>query len=176
MKAASLLGVLALVCGPTVAEMTAVSPAHLEVVHRAEVAATPAQVYAVLSQLPRWWNPQHSWSGDAANMSLDLQAGGCWCERWGDGASARHARVLQVIPGRLVLMEATLGPLIGLPVQGRFTMITAEQDGRTVVRLSYRVASAPEVGLDKIAPAVDQVLGEQFTRLKAMIETGKPPA
>jgi uncharacterized protein YndB with AHSA1/START domain len=160
---------------PAAAEVVAASPGHFEVTHRAEVAASPAQVYAVLTQLPKWWNPQHSWSGDTANMSVDPRAGGCWCERWGDGASAQHARVRQVIPGRLVLMEATLGPLIGLPVSGLFTMVTSQNDGKTAVRLSYRVTSAPEVGLDQIAPAVDRVLGDQFLRLKTMIETGRPP-
>lgn len=166
---------LIVAAAPARAEVVASSAGHFEVTHRAQVADTPAQVYAVLAQLPKWWSPQHSWSGDSANMSLDLQAGGCWCERWGDGASAQHARVRQVIPGRLVLMEATLGPLIGLPVSGLFTMVTSQKDGKTAVRLSYRVTSAPEVGLDQIAPAVDRVLGDQFSRLKTMIETGRPP-
>jgi len=166
---------LVVAAAPAGAEVVAASAGHFEVTHRAEVGATPAQVYAVLVQLPRWWNPRHSWSGDSANMSLDMQAGGCWCERWGEGASAQHARVRQVIPGRSILMEATLGPLIGLPVSDLFTMVTSQKDGQTAVRLSYRVASAPEIGLDQIAPAVDSVLGEQFARLKSMIETGRPP-
>ncbi len=172
---AALALTLALAVQPAAAELVAVAPGHFEVTHRAEAAATPEQVYAVLAQLPRWWHPQHSWSGDSGNMTLEPVAGGCWCERWGDGASAQHARVRQIIPGRLILFEAALGPLISLPVQGVFTLITSQTDGRTAVRMSYRVAGAPELGLDKIAPAVDQVLGVQFARLKAMIETGRPP-
>lgn len=173
MKAAA--GTLLLAALQAGAEVTGVSASHFEATQRAEVAATPAQVYAVLAQLPRWWDPRHSWSGSAANMTLDLQAGGCWCERWGDGASAQHARVRQVIPGRMIVLDAQLGPMLTLPVSGVFTLITGERDGKTAVRLTYRVAGAPELGLDKIAPAVDQVLAIQFARLKTMIETGKPP-
>lgn len=165
----------ALAALPCAAEVLNVAPGHFEVRHRAEVAATPAAVYAVLAQLPRWWSPQHTWSGDARNLSLDLTAGGCWCERWGDGASAQHARVLQVLPGRQILMQATLGPLLNLPAVGVLTLVTSAQDGPTAVRLGYRVSGAPELALDKLAPAVDAVLGMQFARLKAMIETGEPP-
>jgi uncharacterized protein YndB with AHSA1/START domain len=165
----------ALVAGPAAADVTAVSAGHFESTHRAEVAATPAQVYEALSQLPRWWNPQHSWSGDTRNMTLELTAGGCWCERWGEGASAQHGRVLQVIPGRLILMEGTLGPLLSLPARGILTLVSSSgADGKTAVRISYRVSGAPELGLDKLAPAVDGVLAQQFARLKALIE-GTPP-
>lgn len=157
------------------AELSGVSPGHFESTHRAEVAATPAQVFAVLGQLPRWWSPRHSWSGDTANMSLELSAGGCWCERWGQGASARHGTVLQLIPGRLILMDASPGPLLALPARGVLTLVTSSTDGKTAVRLSYRVSGAAELGLDKLAPAVDAVLGEQFARLRAMIESGQPP-
>jgi uncharacterized protein YndB with AHSA1/START domain len=175
-RLALLLGVC--MAGPAAADLTGVSAGHFESSHRAEVAATPAQVYEVLAQLPRWWNPQHSWSGDTRNMSLELSAGGCWCERWqtsaGEGASARHATVLQVLPGRALVLEASLGPLLSLPARGVLTLATASTGGKTTVRLSYRVSGAPELALDKLAPAVDDVLGQQFARLRAMIESARP--
>ena len=160
---------------PCAAETLQVSATHFEVRHRAVVKATPAEVYSAMTQLSRWWHPQHTWSGDARNLSLEPVAGGCWCERWGDGASAQHARVLQVQPGRMIVLQAALGPLQSLPAQGVFTMITATQDGQTAMRLSYRVGGPPELALDKLAPAVDEVIGVQFTRLKALIETGAVP-
>jgi uncharacterized protein YndB with AHSA1/START domain len=168
------LSMLAGLAGPARAEATAVSATHFESSHRAEVAATPAQVYEVLAQLPKWWSPQHSWSGDTRNMTLELSAGGCWCERWGDGASAQHGRVLQVVPGRLILIEATLGPLLALPARGVLTLVTSSNAGRTAVRVGYRVSGAPELALDRLAPAVDDVLGQQFARLKSMVESGRP--
>lgn len=170
-----LSALLPLAALPAAAEVLDASPGHFEVRHCAEVAATPAAVYVAMAQLPRWWNPQHTWSGDARTLSLDLTAGGCWCERWGDGASAQHACVLQVLPSRLIQMQASLGPLLNLPAVGLLTLVTSTQDGQTAVRLSYRVSGAPELALDKLATPVDTVPGLQFARLKAMIERGEPP-
>ena len=67
-----------------------------------------------------------------------------------------------------------LGPLQDLPVHGVLTLITAPQDGQTVLRMTYRVAGDPGAGLDQLAPAGDQVMGTQFRRLKTLAETGKP--
>lgn len=51
------------------------------VVHARRVDAEPAKVYATLPAVDRWWNSEHSYSGDAANFSLKAEAGGCFCER-----------------------------------------------------------------------------------------------
>lgn len=174
MRGALLALLLAVLALPARADLSGVAPGHFEATQRTEVSATPAQAYAAMAQLPRWWNPRHSWSGDTANMTLELTAGGCWCERWGQGASARHATVLQVIPDRQILLEATLGPLLALPARGVLTLATGSADGKTVVRLAYRVSGAPELALDKLAPAVDGVLAEQLGRLRSLIETGRP--
>jgi hypothetical protein len=42
------------------------------------------------------------------------------------------------------------------------------------VRLSYSVGGFIEGGFDKMAPAVEGVLGEQLRRLELFVETGKP--
>jgi uncharacterized protein YndB with AHSA1/START domain len=156
------------------AEVIQVSPHGFTVQYREEVQATPVQTWAAIAQLPRWWNDGHTWSGKAANLSLDLTAGGCWCERWGEGQSVMHGQVLQVQPGRVLRVAAKLGPLLEMPMDGVFTLVTSAQDGKTMLRLSYRVGGPPDAALDKLAPAVDRVLGEQFKRLKLLAETGKP--
>jgi hypothetical protein len=107
-------------------------------------------------------------------MSLDLAAGACWCERWGEGCSMQHGQVLMVQPGRVIRLRADLGPLQDLAVNGVLTIVTSAQDGKTFLRLTYRVAGSADAGLEKLAPAVDQVLAEQYRRLKTMAETGKP--
>ncbi len=104
-------------------------------------------------QLPRWWSGAHTYSGDAANLSLDAQAGGCWCERWGDGNSVQHGQVVLVQPGRTLRVVANLGPLQELPVNGVLTFTIAMQETKTILRLTYRVSGAPDAGLDKLAPA-----------------------
>jgi hypothetical protein len=50
----------------------------------------------------------------------------------------------------------------------------AEKDGRTTLTQIYFVGGYFPGGLDKLAPAVDGVLGEQLARLKSYVETGKP--
>lgn len=141
---------------------------------REEVKATTDEVWKAIAQLPRWWSDAHTWSGKASNMTLELRAGGCWCESWEGGQSAQHGRVLLVQPGRVIRMAAGLGPLQELPADGVLTIVTSAQEGKTFLRMTYRVGGPPDLGLDKLAPVVDQVMGVQFRRLESLIETGKP--
>ena len=159
---------------PAAAETSAVWRTGFTTSFRAQVNATPAAVYQAMTRLPRWWNSQHTWSGQASNMSLDLAAGGCWCERWGAGQSVMHGQVALVQPGRVISLLAQLGPLLELPVSGVLTIVTSAQDGKTFFRITYRVSGPPDAGLEALAPAVDRVIGEQFGRLKAYAETGRP--
>ena len=156
------------------AETSEVSPSGFTITYAVVVDSEPQKVWQAFTQLPQWWNSAHTWSGQAANLSLDATAGGCWCERWGNGASAVHGRVLWVVPGSVLRLQAWLGPLQEMPVAGVLSFGTARRDGATRLRVTYRVAGAPEAGLDKLATAVDGVIGEQVKRLKAFIETGKP--
>ena len=142
--------------------------------HREEVKASSDDVWKALVQLPRWWNSSHTYSGQASNLSLDAQAGGCWCERWGDGQSVQHGTVVLAMPGRVLRVLGNLGPLQDLPVQGVLTFAITTQDGKTTLRMTYRVAGPADAGLEKLAPVVDRVIGEQYKRLKTMAETGKP--
>jgi uncharacterized protein YndB with AHSA1/START domain len=160
------------------AEVTQVTSQGFTVTFSGFVEAEPERVWQAFTQLPQWWSNQHTWSGQASNMSLDAQAGGCWCERWGAGASVMHAQVVLAQPGAVLRMNAWLGPLQELAVAGVFTLGTAKRDGATRFRMTYRVAGAPEAGFEKLAPVVDGVLAEQVARLKRYIETGQaaPPA
>ena len=167
----ALLGLLPLAVR---AEASAVSPSGFTITHAMTVDVEPERVWAAFTQLPSWWNGAHSWSGQAANMSLDAQAGGCWCERWGHGQSAVHGQVIAVQPGSMLRLRAELGPLQQLPVVGVLTFGTARRDGATRLRVTYRVGGPADAELDKLAAAVDGVIGEQARRLKTFIETGRP--
>lgn len=171
---ALLAGLMALASAPLRAETSEVSPSGFTITYAVVVESDPQKVWQAFTQLPNWWNSTHTWSGQAANLSLDATAGGCWCERWGNGASAMHGRVLLAIPGSVLRLQAWLGPLQERPVAGVLTFGTAQRDGATRLRVTYRVAGAADAGLDKLAPAVDGVIGEQVRRLKLFIETGKP--
>jgi uncharacterized protein YndB with AHSA1/START domain len=133
-------------------------------------------------QLPRWWSSAHTYSGNAANLSLDAQAGGCWCERWRDAAGAshwvQHAQVVLAQEGRVLRLNGAFGPLQDMAVVGVLTIVTTTgtgaEAGKHLLRMTYRVAGGSEAGLDKLAPVVDGVIGEQFRRLRALIEDGIP--
>ena len=168
--AAAWLGLLA----PAHADTSNVSATGFVSTFREEVKATPDEAWKAIVQLPRWWSDAHTYSGKASNMSLDAVAGGCWCERWGDGNSVQHGQVVLVQPGRVIRFNASLGPLQELAVNGVLTIVTSAQDGKTLLRMTYRVAGNADAGLDKLAPVVDQVIGAQYRRLKELAETGKP--
>ena len=109
--AISFLLCVAALAGPSLAETSNVSPAGFIITFREEAKATPDEVWQAIVQLPRWWNDAHTYSGKASNLSLETLAGGCWCERWGEGQSAQHGRVILVQPGRVIRINASLGPL-----------------------------------------------------------------
>ena len=160
--------------GAACADTGNVSPHGFIVILRDEVKATPDDLWRALTQLPRWWSGSHTYSGQASNLSLDVQAGGCWCERWGDGNSVAHGQVVLVQPGRTLRVYANLGPLQELPVNGVLTFTIAMQETKTILRMTYRVSGPPDVGMEKLAPLVDHVMGQQFKRLKSFAESGKP--
>ncbi len=170
-----------LVAAPTSqAATTAVSSSGFTSSFRAEIKATPAQAWAAIAQLPRWWNSSHTYSGNAANLSLDAQAGGCFCERWRDAAGAshsvQHAQVVLAQEGRVLRLNGAFGPLQDLAVVGVLTIVASPGVGadadKHYLRMTYRVAGGADAGLDKLAPVVDDVIGEQFKRLQSLIETG----
>jgi uncharacterized protein YndB with AHSA1/START domain len=137
--------------------------------------ATADKVYAALAQPSQWWNKDHTWSGSAANLSLAPMAGGCFCEKLPNGGSVMHMTVVYAQPGQGLRLFGALGPLQMSGASGHLGWTLAEKDGKTTLTQTYDVGGYMTGGLDKIAPVVDQVLGEQFDRLKAYVETGKGP-
>jgi uncharacterized protein YndB with AHSA1/START domain len=158
--------------GFAAAETSSVSASGFTVTHQREVKATPHQVFESIGHVARWWNGTHTWSGDAANLSLELNAGGCFCERW-SGGSVQHAMVVYVGRDRTVRLLGSLGPLQELGVNGVLTFDVATSDGKTILKASYRVSGAPSAGLEPLAAPVDRVIGEQVGRLVVYAE-GRP--
>ena len=159
--------------GRAVAATSEVSATGFLVTHRHEVTATPHRVYAALGEIDKWWNGSHSGSGQAANLSLSPQAGGCFCERWGAN-SVTHARVIHAVEDRMLRLEGALGPLQALAATGVLTFALAPKDGGTTLVVTYRIAGNEAAGLQPLAGPVDGVIGEQVRRLVAWVETGKP--
>ena len=143
----------------------------------AEVAASPDQVWRRLPHVERWWSGEHTYSGDARRLSLDPRAGGCWCERWGDGQSIEHMHVVLVTEHdgvRTLPLTGGLGPLQELAVNGALTFTVAPLASGAKIAMTYRVSGDPALGLDQMAPLVDSVLWEQFGRFSRYSTTGSP--
>jgi uncharacterized protein YndB with AHSA1/START domain len=155
----------------TVAEATA---SGFQVQQKVEIAAPAAKVWAALAKIGAWWNPKHTWSSDARNLTLTLTPGGCLCETFPHGGGAHHLSVTLVSPDKTVVMDGALGPLIFSGAAGHLVWNLAEADGKTTLTQIYYVGGYYPGGLDKMAGPVDTVLTEQITRLKAYVETGKP--
>lgn len=156
------------------AEVATSSPSAFLIQAEAETSATPDQAWRALGRVNRWWSSAHTYSGDSARMSVDLRAGGCWCERW-DGQSVEHGRVLLVMEHegvRTLRFAAPLGPLQELGVSGVLTFTIEPHASGAKIKMTYRVAGDAGLGLDRIAPLVDTVLMEQFGRLVRFSTSG----
>ena len=136
--------------------------------------ASPAEVYRALGTVSEWWDPEHTWSGSSKNLSLQLQAGGCFCEQLADGGSLQHGRVIYAQPGVILRLDAPLGPLQDMPVTGVLTFKLAPEGAGTRITMTYRVAGGLTMESAKLAPIVDGVMGVQLGRLKSYGDKLKP--
>jgi uncharacterized protein YndB with AHSA1/START domain len=128
---------------------------------------SPEQMYQLLVKPQRWWDGAHTYSGAASNLRLDARAGGCFCERAGRG-SIEHGRVVYADPGKLLRLDAALGPLQEMAVTGVLTFKLEPDAGGTRITMTYRVAGALAMKGGKLAPAIDQVMTGQLNRLAAV--------
>jgi uncharacterized protein YndB with AHSA1/START domain len=138
-----------------------------------QVAATPDRVFRALVDVGSWWGSDHTYSGDARNMSIAPLPGGCFCEKLPNGGGVEHGRVVNIVPGRLLRLDAALGPLQEMGVAGSMTFqIAASGQGaaQSTLTMTYAVGGYTPGGLDKLAPVVDQVLSQQVQFLKAHVE------
>lgn len=155
------------------AETSEVSPASLLVILQQEIHAKPDDVFTDIGKVDKWWNKDHTYSHDAANLSMQLIPGGCFCERW-EGGGVVHGTVIGLRKDAQVVLQSSLGPLQPLAVNGVLTFTMAPRGEGTVLKLTYRVNGGPHSGLDKWAAPVDAMLTEQLHRLASYAEKGTP--
>ena len=176
----TILGMAAL-CGANgaQAEVTNTADNGFTVQHQTVISGDTASVWKAMIAPSRYWNGDHSWTGNAENFYLVPQAGGCFCElirttsddniKSSEG-SVQHMRVIFAHNEKMLRLSGALGPLQGEAVTGTLTMLLQPQEDRTAVRFTYKVGGYMEFPVDQIAPAVDGVIGEQLTRLAALFE------
>ncbi|MBU1325681.1 MAG: hypothetical protein KJ676_10595 [Alphaproteobacteria bacterium] len=150
----------AAVAGPAAAEIVSRSENAFTLKFTGRTALGPAGVPTALSQLPLWWDPAHSYSGDATNLSLDLSPGGCWCEKLEDGTDFDHGRTLSVVPGEM-RFHAPFGPLRSMATKADLVVTYPLVDGVVTPTWTF-VVEGPGVGA--MADPVDAVMAGGFSR------------
>lgn len=165
------------------AALLAASPAGAEVVERSDggfrtrhvvqVAAPPERVYEAIGEIGRWWDPAHTYSGKAENLTLELRPGGCFCEKVGAGG-VQHGVVVMALPDQVLRLDAPLGPLQEEGVSAAFTLTVKPAPGGSEVVQTLHVGGARPKMAAAMSGPVDQVLGAALARLERYAETGKP--
>ena len=172
MRAVPLIA-LSLIASPASAEVVSASTNGFHIRETVQMVVPPDRAYAAFSRVPDWWNKQHTYSGDSANLSLTMSPGGCFCERLKDGGGVEHMRVTFIDPGKRVVFTGALGPLLFQATTGVMDVQFERTAGGAKVTLDYRAAGFAEGGADKLAPVVDSVLAEQMTRYRRFA-AGRP--
>jgi len=142
--------------------------------NRTTTQASPEVTWTALGQVGRWWSSDHSYSGDAANMTLEMKPGGCWCEAV-PGGGVEHGRVIMIMPeARTLRLSAALGPLQPTAVTGILTWTVKPTDtGGSEIVQTYRVSGGAP-GTDAMSAPVDAVLAEQLGSLRSYVEPPVP--
>ncbi len=169
---------------PAAAELTQAGENSFISRHEVVVEASTKQVWLALISPADWWRSEHTWSGEAANLTLTPQAGGCFCEtipevdepdRFTLQGSVEHMRVIQAYPEAALRMQGALGPLQSEPVIGILTIAISEVDEGTRIVWEYNVGGTMRYEVPVISKAVDAVMGAQLGALAALLGPVAPP-
>ena len=143
-----------------------------------EVTAPPAEVWKTILTPAQWWQSQHTFSGDAANLTLDPAIGGCFCEVLprGEGAPAaqkpggvQHMRVIYIEPPRALRLSGALGPLQSEALAATMTITVKPTEKGSRILFEYVVGGFMRYKADDIAPAVDRMLTAQLASLSSKL-------
>jgi hypothetical protein len=171
MKYVALIAIL--IGAPSSAEVVSASSSGFEVRESVPLVVAPDVVWSSFANISEWWDPEHTYSGKSENLSLSLQPGGCFCERFPKGGGIEHMRVAYIEPGKHVVLTGALGPLLYEATIGVMDVQVKPVAGGAQLTLDYKVAGFANGGANKLAAAVDGVLAQQMTRLRTYA-AGRP--
>jgi len=178
---------LACLAQPACADVITTSENGFVVRVAAEVTAKPADAWKTMISPAQWWSSEHTFSGDAANLTLDPVAGGCFCEtlpRPADApasqraGSVQHMRVVYSEPPRAVRLVGALGPLQSEALSATLTMTVKPTGSGSRILFEYVVGGFMRYSVDEIVPAVDRMLASQLSSLAGKlgpVEVAPPP-
>jgi uncharacterized protein YndB with AHSA1/START domain len=164
----SIVGLIVLLCAaPASAEVVSSSPSGFHVRHSVQLVVPQDRAYASFGRIGEWWDAEHTYSGNASNMSLSTMPGGCFCERIPDGGGGiEHMRVTYVDPGERLVLTGSLGPLLYEATAGVMDVKFERIAGGARVTMDYKAAGFATGGAERLAPLVDEVLGTQMRRYR----------
>jgi hypothetical protein len=134
----------------------------------------PPVVWAALADIAKWWDPEHTYSGDARNLTLEPVVRGCFCEKTSLYAGIEHASVVYAQPAKMLRLIGALGPLQEFGVTGSLTWQIDAAGGGSRVTMTYNVGGFADRPLSDWAPIVDEVLVVQAKRLGRFVTSGTP--
>lgn len=160
----SLFILLLLLCTSVQAKILSSSDTHFVLRHEATSTLSTTQIWQRLIKPASWWHPEHTYSGDSNNLSLDANAGGLWLESWESG-SVKHGEVLYIKNGKMLRLDAPFGPLQELGAYTIWTITIIPHGDGSKVQFDEVSSGPPSADLDEVAKAVDYVKGEAIKRL-----------
>lgn len=173
-----LAAVAAFTSVPAYAEVTAQADNGFAVRHTVTVSTDPDATFAMLRTPAKWWDKDHSWTGNSENLYMDAQAGGCFCELIPNEAttesgapqrtlrgSVQHMQIVYVDPGNMLRLSGALGPLQAEAVTGTMTISLKAIKGGTRLTFDYVVGGFMRTPMREMAGGVDAVVGAQASRL-----------
>ena len=146
------------------AEVMSASPQGFSLRIETPSRSTPAQSWEAFVAIERWWDPAHSYTGKAANLSLDPVPGGAFLERLEHGGFVKHLELVYLEPGREIRFLGGLGPLQPMGVYGAMTVRFEPETGGSRTIMLYNVTGYSADGLEALAPIVDRVQTGQMRR------------
>ena len=154
---------------PAGAEILSSSQNAFHLRHSVNLVVDSEVALTAFDDVARWWDADHTYSGNSANLSLILNAGGCFCETLPDGGGIEHLRVKYVEPGKRAVLTGSLGPLLYEATTGVMDVQVKSTAGGSQLTLDYKVAGFANGGAERIAGEVDQVLASQLKRYRAYV-------
>ena len=170
-----LVGLLVSIATPASASVVGSGEHGFEIQNSVNLVIPHQQAFAAFGQVGQWWNKDHTYSGDAKRMSLQMRAGGCFCEPLDDGGGIEHMRVTFIQPGERIVLTGSLGPLLYEATSGVMDVKFERIAGGSRVTMNYRAAGFAKGGAAAMAPLVDQVLAEQMKRFRVYAAAAPTP-
>lgn len=132
--------------------------------YSADVPVKTDRVFMRFADIHRWWDPAHTYTGDADKYRFDLKKMALVEQL--NGGFVRHMEILYWDGQKRAVLSGGLGPLQTQSVNAVMEWTFSEADNSSSrILMNYRVYGSLEGEVSKWAEIVDSVLAHQFDRL-----------